>query len=778
MTVLAGSTAIGASVSRKEDLPLMMGHSKFVGDIAIPGMREVAFLRSPIPSGIVRRLDVPATDRPHVILASDLVELAPMKVDCLIEGFNAAFCRILSGADVSYAGEPVAAAVAPTRARAEDIVARIALDLEGRDPALDITTALSPGRRVVHAGWTDNFHARKTIGSPFTLPDEHREVTVRRQLRTSRQCAAPLECRGILATWDERSSQLVVYLSTQAPHVMRTALSEMLGLAERKIRVVAPAVGGGFGYKGVVLPEEILVCWLAVVRKGTYRWLQDRHENLITSANCREYACDLTAYADKSGRIYGIEGTTLADGGAYSAYPYTACLEGLQLGGLISGPYDISAYCVHAGAVATNKPPAMPFRGTARPGACYATELLIDATARAVGREPWEVRLDNLVSAEQMPYTNVTGKHFDSGDYRKCLMRAVELVEPARIRARQATDVDSATRRGVGFAFYCEHAAYGAAAFISLGLPISPGYETCHVRLLPDGGLEIRTGIQSHGQGLETTLAQVAHTILGVPLDEITVLHGDTAESPYSPGTFGSRCMVVVGGAVANACHDLARRVTAIGAHLLQRAAAETRIVDGQVVGGTASIPLRRIADAFYRRPYELPQDLHPASLDVVGSYRPDPESGTFSYGCHAAVVAVDIDTGAVQIESYVIVSDAGVLINPMIVEGQIHGGLAQGLGSALYEEALVTLSGQPGTFWDYVLPGAAEMPKTTLEHMVTPSPYTSFGQKGMGEGATIPAAAAVANAVNDALAALGIEICQVPVTPARIRAAVAGRGA
>jgi len=401
---------------------------------------------------------------------------------------------------------------------------------------------------------------------------------------------------------------------------------------------------------------------------------------------------------------------------------------------------------------------------------------VLDAIAREAGIEPHEVRLKNLVRPEQMPFDNITKKHFDSGDYPEALRRAVAAIGVERVRARQTAGEPDGRLIGVGLAIYCEQAAHGTSVYAGWGIPMIPGHEQATARLTPDGGLELRVGVHSHGQGLETTLAQVAHEVLGIDVARIKVVLGDTEYTPYSTGTWGSRCMVMAGGAVISACNELARRAARIGAGLLQTEAASVAVREGQVIGPQGAVSLDEIARTWYRRPQDLPPDVDTGGLEVTLGYKPMRDSGTFSYAAHAAVVAVDPEIGDVEILDYVVVEDGGKLVNPMVVDGQIYGGLAQGVGTALYEEMPFDRSGQPlaSTFADYLLPGATEIPAPRLDHMETLSPYTEFGVKGIGEGGAIAPPAAIGNAVNDALRPLGAEIAVSPITPRRILEAIA----
>jgi carbon-monoxide dehydrogenase large subunit len=374
-----------------------------------------------------------------------------------------------------------------------------------------------------------------------------------------------------------------------------------------------------------------------------------------------------------------------------------------------------------------------------------------------------------------MPFDNITGKHFDSGDYPQALRRALAAIDIPAVRARQRAKEPDGRLIGVGLSIYCEQAAHGTSVYAGWGIPMVPGHEQANARMTPDGGLEIRVGVHSHGQGLETTLAQIAFEILGIDTAKVRVVHGDTALTPYSTGTWGSRSMVMAGGAVATACIEVGERAKTIGAKLLQLDPAMVSLRDGLVCGPNSSIGLSDIAHTWYRRPQDLPPDVNPGGLESTTGYKPQRDSGTFSYAAHAVTVAVDPDLGEVELLDYVIVEDGGVLVNPMIVDGQIYGGLAQGIGTALYEEMPFDRAGQPlaTTLADYLLPGPTEVPEPHLDHMETPSPYTMFGVKGIGEGGAIAPPAAIANAVNDAMRPLGVELLHSPMSPRRIIEAI-----
>ncbi|MGH7057140.1 MAG: xanthine dehydrogenase family protein molybdopterin-binding subunit, partial [Acetobacteraceae bacterium] len=590
-----------------------------------------------------------------------------------------------------------------------------------------------------------------------------------------RQCIAPLEGKGVVAFWDRQAEQLVLHTATQMPHIVRSGLSECLGMALEAIRVIAPDVGGGFGYKGLLQPEEVVIGWLCMHLGYPLRWIEDRREHLVAAANAREHHYEVTAYADADGRLLGVDADAWVDAGAYSAYPFSACLEAAQVGSILPGPYDFPHYHCRTFSVCTNKPPIVPYRGVARANVCFVMEQLIDAVATAVGREAWEVRLANLVPPEKMPFDNITHKHFDSGDYPESVRRAVAGIDLAGVRRRQRRGEPDGRLIGVGFATYCEQGAHGTAVYHGWGIPMVPGHEQAHARITADGGIEIRVGLQSHGQGMETSFAQVVNEILGVPIERVRLVHGDTALTPYSTGTWGSRSMVMAGGAVATACRQLGGRLKHIAAHLLQARPEDVRLADGRLLSGQAEISIAEVARTWYLAPQLLPPDVDPAGLEVTAGYKPKSDHGTFSYATHAVVVAVDPEVGLVEILDYLVVEDAGTLVNPTIVEGQIFGGTAQGIGTGLYECSPYDDAGQPlaSTFMDYVLPGFTEVPEIRIEHMETPSPYTEFGVKGLGEGGIIAPAAGLCNAVNDALRPRGAVVSDQPITPARILAAL-----
>ncbi|MBY6153763.1 xanthine dehydrogenase family protein molybdopterin-binding subunit [Vannielia litorea] len=764
---------------RFEDDRYLEGRGRFVGDIRMSNMLEVAFLRSPLAHAEILGVAKPEGAAHQVFTAADLEGVQGIRADSGLPGFRSSVQPILAADRIRHVNEPIAACVAATRAEAEDLADLTQLDAKPLPAVHDMLKARDEDAPLLHPDWEENAFLESGFEQGIEAAIEKATVTVRRQYRTARQCMSPMEGRGVVAYFDDQADQLVIITSTQMPHIVRNGLAECLGLDQARIRVIAPDVGGGFGYKGILLAEEVALGWLAMRLRRPMRWIEDRREQLAGNANCREHWYDITGYASADGKLLGVDCEAIVDSGAYSAYPFSACLEAAQVASILPGPYVMEGYRCRTWSVATNKPAILPYRGVARTGVCFAMELVMDDLARELGIEPAEFRRRNLAPAEQMPFVNITGKIFDSGDYVEALDRAVKALDLPALRARQEKGEPDGRLLGVGLSIFCEQGAHGTSVYSGWGIPMVPGYEQATARMTPDGGLELRVGVQSHGQSLETTLAQVANEVLGVEPGKVRLVHGDTALTPYSTGTWGSRCMVMAGGAVATACEELAERVKAIAAKLLQAEPGQITLADGEARGPSGSVSLSKIGQVWYHAPQDLPDGVDAGGLEATKGYKTVRDTGTFSYACHSALVLVDPETGEVEIERYGIVEDGGVLVNPMVVDGQVWGGAVQGIGTALYEEMPYDSEGQPlaTTLADYMLPGAAESPSIAIDHMETPSPISRFGQKGIGESGAIGPPAAIGNAVNDALRGFGARIGQVPITPERVLAALAAGG-
>ena len=769
---------IGASAPRKEDARHLRGRGCFVSDIAMAGLQDVACLRSPVAHARIVRRAKPATHAASVFFRDDLIGAAPIVTRSAMAGYKLSEFHPLAADRVRFVGEPVAMCVAASRALAEDLAELIEVDYEELPAIASSAAGRAPGAVRLHDHWGDNLFLETAFDSGIDAVAAAAPVRVDLVLSCARQVMHPMEGRGLLAWWDYRAAQLVVHASTQVPHLIRAGLAEVLNVPQAAIRIAPPDIGGGFGYKCLLQPEDVAVAWLALTYKTPFRWIEDRREHLVAGANARQHDYRVTAYADRRGRLLGLDAEIMVDTGAYSVWPFTACLEAAQAGGNLPGPYDLAAYRCRTYSVATNKPPFAPYRGVARPGVCFAIELTMDAIARAVRREAWQVRAENLVQAAAMPYVNITGKRYDSGDYPASLLTAKDLIGLDAHRAGPPRDAQG-RYLGIGFATYTEQTAHGTKVFAAWGLPLVPGYDQAFVKLTPDGALEVKAGIPAIGQGLETTLAQIAHEMTGVPFDAIRVTLGDTATTPFSTGAYASRGIVMSGGAVSRAGGVLAGRIKAIAAHLLQAPVADVTFRDGRLHAGAASLTYADVAHAWYARPEQLPDHVDTAGLEVTEGYKPDVDTGLFSYATHAARVAVDVETGQVEILDYVIVEDCGRMVNPMIVEGQACGGAAQGVGTALFEECPYNADAQPlaSTLMDYLLPGPTELPRFRVHHTETLSPHSAHGIKGVGEGGAIAPAGAIVNAINDALAPLGATLRDIPASPDRVLAALAAAG-
>jgi carbon-monoxide dehydrogenase large subunit len=662
----------------------------------------------------------------------------------------------------------------PTRALAEDLADKVGVELEELPAVVDVVSAMRPDSPRVFDEWPNNAYITTSVseGNPETLASA--PIRLRRRLRLNRQATVSLEGRGSLAYWDHRLNELVVYLSTQGGQVKRMALSRMLGIPEERVRVIAPDVGGGFGGKNRIMPEDVAVAAIAMKVKHPVRWIEDRREHLLASVHCRDHTYDLTISADREGTLLGLEGDIYIDAGAYALWPTGAFQEASMASRNLTGPYRIRHLKFDTYTVATNKAPHGPYRGVARPGATFAIERLVDEVALELKREPFDVRRQNIVTASELPYRTAAGMTFDTGDYVASLEAARDAIGLPAIRRRQTEGEPDGRRIGVGFAFYTEQSGHGTAEFMKRRFRVIPGYESADVRMLPDGGVIIYVGVQNHGQGHETSLAQIAAHELGIDPQRISLRYGDTAVGPYGFGTFASRSIVFAGGAVGKASRALAEKIKQIGAHLLQTNVSQTRIEDGMVHGPSSKISIAEIAFAANARSDQLPAGMDPL-LEAVATYEPIDSSGVFAYGTHAVLVAVDPDSGTTELLDYVVSEDCGTMINPMIVDGQVQGGIAQGIGTALYEEIPYDEQGQPlaTTFADYMMPCAPEIPDVRIIHLVHPAKLTEYGVKGLGEGGAIAPPAAIANAIADAFRDIGASFNETPLTPRRVSEAI-----
>ena len=594
-------------------------------------------------------------------------------------------------------------------------------------------------------------------------------AVIERTFRTNRQTAAPLEGRAGVADWSAGEGKLTLWLGTQVPHLVRHGLAGMLGLPENRIRVIAPDVGGGFGLKAVLYPEEVALCLLAMRLHRPVKWVEQRREGFVASAHARDHHYAARAGFDREGRLLALDVRVACNAGAYSVFPWTAGIEALMAGGLLAGPYKVAHYRCEVAAVATHTTPAGPYRGVARPATTFVMERLLDLGARVLGLDPVAVRRINLIGPADLPYTAATRLVHDCGSYPLCFERAVAAIGYEAFRVEQARLRAEGRHVGIGFASYNELTGLGQAASAGPRMPFRTGHEGATVRMDPSGAVTVLAGLTSQGQGLETTMAQLAAAELGLPSAAVRVVLGDTDATPFGLGAFASRQAVIGGGAVARAAQAVREKITAIAAHLLEAAAADLELRDGRVEvrGAARGLTVLDVARVAHLETHRLPPGTEPG-LEATRFY--DPIRGTFAAGTQAAVVEVEAATGRVLIRRYVCVEDTGRVINPLIVEGQVQGAIAQGIGGALREHLVYDESGQllTGTLMEYALPTATDLPTVELAHVEVPA-ENLLGVRGVGEGGTLGPPAALANAVADALAPLGIEVNELPITPARL---------
>lgn len=771
MTVVkerAGTGWVGRSIRRLEDPALLMGQGRFTADL--PAARHVRFVRSPVASGRITRIDAPAVAT--VITAADLAGVKPIMPMLYKFNYIPVAQPILADGVVRFVGEPVVAVLAPTDAEAEDFADLVTVEIEESVALVDAHHALAVGAPAVHPQAPGNVIVEGEIKTPdfdriWSLADRHFKV----EARSRRQNATPLETRGGHAAFDPASRRITLTCATQMPHLMRTAIADLLDMPEADLRVIAPDVGGGFGQKMSLAPEYVLLVWLAHKLRTSVAWTEDRRENLIASYHSRDQHLTVEGAFDADARLIALRADVVANVGAYSCFPTTCGVEPLMAMAELPGPYDVRAYACRARGVLTHTCPMAPFRGVSRPAITFALERLMDKAAASFGIEPAEIRRRNLIDA--FPYTSVTGLVFDEASYRQTLEIAAAAIDIPAFRIRQADARAAKKYLGIGFATFSERTGYGTPAFAARGMDITPGWETVQIAMDPSGFVEARIGASPHGQGLRTTLAQIIADQLGVAPDRIRVIHGDTDRTPYGWGTFASRSLVIAGGASLLAARKVRAKLIRIAAHLLE-AAPDDVVIEGteaKVAGTDRAIPIAALARAAHHQAHQFPRDIEPG-LSESATYDPP---GTFSNACHAAMVEVDVETGAVKIERFVVAEDAGRIINPMIADGQIHGGVAHGIANALLEEIVYDETGNilTSTLADYLTPTAHEVPLIELHHLETLTSASITQAKGLGEGGGIGAPAAIINAVNDALSPFGISIDEMPATPRRIRAAL-----
>jgi aerobic carbon-monoxide dehydrogenase large subunit len=768
---------VSTSIRRSEDPPLLMGRVPFMGDLRVPGLLTVAFLRSPHAHARIGAIDARAAlalPGVEAVLTGDEIAAStrPIRAEMSGAGYKESGWPALARGKTRFVGEPVVAVVATDRYVAEDALDAIDVTYEPLAAVVDVEASMRADAPRVHEELADNilFHTHYDKGG-VEAALAGAEVRLRETFRHARCSSSPMEGRGVMATFDAVEGVLTVWATTQSPHLMRTGLAEVLGIPDSSLRVRCPAVGGGFGPKMHLYPEDVVVAEVARRLRRPVRWLEDRRENLLASAQARDHVNHIEVGARRDGTIVAMRSTLICDSGAYSVFPVTASLEPLTAAGILPGPYRFPALAYDAYAVATNKCPAGAYRGVGMALGTFVRERVVDMVARRTGLDPADVRRRNFIDASELPFATASGLVVDSGDPRDSLEQALTAADYARVRA-QPRGTASGKYRGIGVCAYTEFTGMGSGTFRRRGMVQVSGHDAATVRVEPTGEVRAFVSAASQGQGHATTLAQIVADGLGVSLGAVRVVAGDTERCPYGSGSFASRSIVVTGGALVLAARRLREKIEKIAGHMLEASPADLTIEGGKIeVRGAPgrALTVLDVARLAYRPAGgTLPEGVDPA-LETTQYY--DPPPATFSNGTHVAVVDVDTETGQVEIVRYVVVEDCGKMVNPMIVEGQTHGAVAQGIGNALYEHLAYDADGQPMTtsFMDYLIPGTMEVPSIDVIHAETPPAVSVSGFKGMAEGGTIGATAAVANAVADALAPLGIEVHEVPLSPDRI---------
>ena len=763
----SGLTWVGRAIRRLEDPALLTGRGRFTADL--PAAHWVRFVRSPAAAGKIERIVAP--DDALVVTAADLADVKPITPMLHKFEYRPVGQPILADGEVRFVGEAVAAVVAASEEEAEDIADAVELSLAVAIPLIDARDALAPGVRQIHPSAPGNVILQGRIVTPeFERIWKTAHKTVAFDIRSRRQNATPMEPRAAHAAFDFATGRITLTCTTQMPHLTRTAIADVLGMPERDLRVIAPDVGGGFGQKMSLAPEYVLLVWLARKYQNSFAWTEDRRENLIASFHARDQSIALQGAFDANAKLLALKADIVSNVGAYSCFPTTCGVEALMAMAELPGPYDFRGYDCRARGVLTNTCTMAPYRGVSRPIITFALERLMDKAARAFAIEPAEIRRRNLIS--KFPYKSAAGLTFDEASYQETLRIAREATDLPGFRKRQAQGRAQGRYLGIGFATFSERTGYGSPAFAARGMEITPGWETVVLSVDPSGFVEARIGSSPHGQGLRTTLAQIVADQLGITPDRVKVVHGDTDRAPYGWGTFASRSLVICGGATLMAAQKVRAKLLKLASHTLEAAPDDIVLEDGEakVAGTDRTIPIAKLARESYTQTYRF-SGIEPG-ISETGTYDPP---GTFSNACHVAEVEVDIETGRTTVTRYLVAEDAGRIINPMIADGQVHGGVAQGIGNALFEEIVYDENGAPltATLSDYLTPTAHEIPQIELHHLETPSTESLTKAKGLGEGGGIGAPAAVINAINDALSDFGVEIDEMPATPQCIRAAL-----
>jgi carbon-monoxide dehydrogenase large subunit len=759
---------IGKPLKRKEDPRLIQGLSHYADDLQPAGLLHMSIVRSPYAHGRIRAMDTgKAATAPGVVAvltAEDLRgAIGPVPCAASLPDMKMALRSVLASERVCFVGEPVAVVVATDRYQAADAAALVEVDYEAMTPVVDPLKAMAKGAPVIHPQYKDNIAFRWELeGGDVKGAFKHADRVVRQRMTNQRLIPVAMETRGVVADYKVGEKRLTVWSSTQIPHLLRTQLALMLNVPEYSVQVITPEVGGGFGSKLNVYAEEALVAHAAMRLGKPVKWIESRRENFQSAIHGRDLIADMEVAVKRDGTILGLRCKIVADLGAY--YQLLTPLIPTMTALMIAGCYRIPAARVEIAGVFTNKMATDAYRGAGRPEATYFIERAVDLVAAELKKDPVEVRRKNFPQPKEFPYATPTGVVYDSANYQRSLDLALKKSGYKALRKTQANMRRKGKYIGIGLSTYVEICAMGPSSAMPAG-----GWESATVRVEPTGKVTVLTGASPHGQGQETSFSQIAADMLGVEPDDVNVVHGDTSAVPYGIGTFGSRATAVGGSAVYNSLEKVRNKLAQIAGHLIGEDPRKLVFSGGRisVKNSKKSIAFGEAVGAAYVAK-TLPAGVEPG-LDATSFF--EPTNFTFPFGAHVCVVEVDAETGDVRIEKYVAVDDCGNVINPLLVEGQVHGGIVQSVGQALLEEAVYDEQGQliTGELTDYAIPRAWDVPRLETARTVTPSPVNPMGVKGVGEAGTIGATPAIANAVVDALAPFGARHVDLPLKRERI---------
>jgi carbon-monoxide dehydrogenase large subunit len=760
---------IGQAVKRKEDPRLVSGTSTYVDDVVLPGMLHLVLVRSIHANARIKRVDISKAQKlpgVHSVITGDEVAANCGQIPAIgdFPDMKRPAHYLLAVGKVKFVGEPVVAVLASDKYIARDAADLVEIDYEPLPVVTNPEKALEPGSPVIHDGFKDNrAYTFGFVNGDVDAAFKNADVVVKERFVNQRLAPVAMEPRGVVATVQAPDNELVIWASTQIPHILKTQLSVLAGMPEHKTRVIAPEVGGGFGSKLNVYPEEVLVAYIAKKTGQPVKWIESRRENLASTIHGRDQINYVELALKKDGTILGMNLRVLADLGAYYQI-FTAIIPTLT-GMLAPGAYNVPALKYELVGVFTNKMATDAYRGAGRPEATYLIERIMDIAAQKLGMDPAEIRRKNFPPPGEFPYKTSGGVVYDSANYGAALDRALEMADYKGLREKQAELRKQGKYMGIGLSSYVEICAMGPSSALPTG-----GWESSTVRIEPTGKVTVLTGASPHGQGQETTFAQIVADEFGISMDDVVVLHGDTARIPYGIGTFGSRATAVGGTAIVLAVRDLKEKMKKFAALMLETESDNIHFEGGKLAAqgaGSRSVTFMDVVGAAYSAK-RLPAGTEPG-LEATRFF--EPSNFTFPFGTHVCVVEIDGDTGEPKITKYVGVDDCGNVINPMLVEGQVHGGIVQGVAQALYEEVVYDENGQllTGTLMDYPVPRAHDFPEFELDRTVTPSPVNPLGVKGVGEAGTIGSTPAVVNAVIDALSPFGVTHIDMPLRPEKI---------